>query len=74
MLALFGRLGLGIQTTQGAGGGLLGEPRVKVLCTFSMVKVPFPGPFSIMMSSVLSKPFYPHDNFSLELLNPREVT
>ena len=31
--------------------GLLGEPRLKVLCTFSMVKVPFPGPSLFMMIS-----------------------
>ena len=46
-----GGLGLGIQTTQSAGGGLLREPRLKLLRTFSTVKVPFPRPFSIMMSS-----------------------
>ena len=46
-----GGQGLGIQTTQSAGGGLLREPRVKLLRTFSTVKVPFPRPFSIMMSS-----------------------
>ena len=46
-----GGQGLGIQTTQSAGGGLLRESRVKLLRTFSTVKVPFPRPFSIMMSS-----------------------
>ena len=46
-----GGQGLGIQTTQSAGGGLLRESRVKLLRTFSTVKVPFPRLFSIMMSS-----------------------
>ena len=46
-----GGLGLGIQTTQSAGGGAFPEEsRVKLLRTFSTV-VPFPRPFSIMMSS-----------------------
>ena len=46
-----GGLGLGIQTTQSAGGGAFPEEsRVKLLRTFS-TGVPFPRSFYIMMSS-----------------------